>query len=143
MSSSRGCFTFPLVVCSILLVGNVCCAQRVNKNECAQRLDELVWWFCYELPRMYRSAWHLDSRALQATLNTLSSKLHAKVIVSTVQKWLACVCRLCTTFAFTRPAVSQENGQDIAAWQQAVLKQLAASDTVDVTVSQVMQKIQH
>ena len=91
---------------------------------------------------MYRGAWQLHNRALLALLAASRSKWHAKVAVSIVQTCLVCVCRLCTTFAFTRPAVSQEGGQDVAAWQQAVLKQLAASDT-DVTVSQVMRKIQH
>ena len=48
------------------------------------------------------------------------------------------VCRLHTVFAFTRPAVSEDMGQDMAKWQQDVLKKLAAPDSDDMQVSQVV-----
>ena len=47
-------------------------------------------------------------------------------------------CRLHTVFAFTRPAVSQDLGKDMAQWQQQVLKTLAAPDSDDALVSQVL-----
>lgn len=50
-----------------------------------------------------------------------------------------CACRLCTSFAYTRPAVSQEAGQSIACWQQCILKQLAAPQSDDVSVAKAMQ----
>lgn len=48
------------------------------------------------------------------------------------------VCRLHTVYAFTRPAVSQDLGQDMAQWQQDVLKKLAAPDSDDMQVSQIL-----
>ncbi len=48
------------------------------------------------------------------------------------------VYRLCTVFTFARPAVSQDLGQDMAHWQQQVLKRLAAPDSDDTLVSQLL-----
>ena len=44
-------------------------------------------------------------------------------------------------FAYTRPAISQDLGQSIAAWQQSVLKQLASEDSNNIVVSQLLQKM--
>jgi hypothetical protein len=48
------------------------------------------------------------------------------------------VRRLCTVFTFARPAVSQDLGEDMAHWQQQVLKRLAAPDSDDTLVSQLL-----
>lgn len=41
-------------------------------------------------------------------------------------------------FTFARPAVSQDLGQDMAHWQQQVLRKLAAPDSDDSLVSQLL-----
>lgn len=48
------------------------------------------------------------------------------------------ISRLHTVFAFTRPAVSEDMGQEMARWQQDVLKKLAAPDSDDTEVSQIV-----
>ena len=48
------------------------------------------------------------------------------------------VHRLCTVLTFARPAVSQDLGEDMAHWQQQVLKRLAAPDGDDTLVSQLL-----
>ena len=53
----------------------------------------------------------------------------------------ASVCRLTTVFAYTCPAISQDMGESIAAWQQTVLKQLTTEDSDKITVSQLLQKM--
>ena len=52
--------------------------------------------------------------------------------------WGLLVSRLHTVFAFTRPAVSEDMGQEVARWQQDVLKTLAAPDSDDTQVSQLV-----
>ena len=47
-------------------------------------------------------------------------------------------CRLHTSFTFSRPGVSQDLGQDMARWQQQVLKKLAAPDSDDALVSHLL-----
>ena len=59
--------------------------------------------------------------------------------VLAVHRDTACmVHRLCTVFTFARPAVIQDLGQDMAHWQQQVLKRLAAPDSDDTLVSQLL-----
>ena len=60
------------------------------------------------------------------------------VCIPVYQPTLMIVSRLHTVFAFTRPAVSQDMGQDMAQWQQDVLKRLAAPDSDDTQVSQIV-----
>lgn len=74
----------------------------------------------------------------QAGTLPYSHMVKPEVCIPVYQPTLIIVSRLHTVFAFTRPAVSQDMGQDMAQWQQDVLKRLAAPDSDDTQVSQIV-----